>query len=185
MWSSERPTRFCHLIERQKAEAIELVAPLHSAPPQPEVRLAACLSPHRWRKARPAFLIRADIPTRLGFGNDQKLNHIAAAARAAHADAPILAVVAREHEVATWHGPRQAVAFDHDQPPRWAEPGPSVTPPLPDVNHRSAPRGALRMGRPSNGSRSPRAKMPRSERPNVPSAMNSSSPAAKLNSVRA
>jgi hypothetical protein len=185
MWLFEKATRFCHSIERQNAETGELVAPLHSAPPQPEVRPAACLSPHRRRKGRPVFLIRADIPTRLGFGNDQKLNHVAAAARAAHADAPILAVVAREHEVATWHGPRQAVAFDHDQAPRWAEPSPSVTPPLPDVNQRSARRGALSMGRPSNGSRSPRAKMPRSERRNVPSAMNSSSPAAKLNSVRA
>jgi hypothetical protein len=170
--------------ELKRSLAPKLIAPLYPTPPHPKVRPASSLAPHGGRQCRPALSIQTNVPARLGLGDDQEFDDVTATTRAAHADAPILVVFARQYEITVWHRMRQTVPFDHNQSPRGSEPCPNVAPPLPNVYHQSALRG-LNSGRPSSGSRSPRAKRPRLELGNAPSAVNSSSPAAKLNSVRA
>jgi hypothetical protein len=76
-------------------EAQDLVTPLDPTLPHPKMRLAARLAPNRWGKIGPTLGVRADVPAWLCFDDNQEFDDIAAAAGAAHTDAPILAIIAR------------------------------------------------------------------------------------------
>ena len=58
------------------------------------MRAASCPTPNRWRQAWSAFQIGANVPTWLGLGDDEEFDYVAATARTAEADAPILAFIA-------------------------------------------------------------------------------------------
>src|SRR3546814_13446030 len=78
--------------------------PVDAALTKPEVGAAALLQPHRWGESRQSLRVNQDVPAWLCFGNHQELNHMTATAGAAHADTPVLAVVARKDDIT----PRQA-----------------------------------------------------------------------------
>lgn len=110
---------------------------------------------------------------------------MAASAWAAHANAPVFIAVAREHNISPRHTRRQTVAFNDEQPPTRAEPRPCIAPPPLDLHRDRHRAGVLSIGKPSNGSASPRARRRFGARVNMFSATYSSSQAARLNCVRA
>lgn len=162
------------------------VAPPNPTGIDPEVRSTARSKPHGWCQRRPSLLVDCHVPTRLCFWDHEQLDGLATAARTTKPNAPVFAVVAREHKVAAWQSCWQPIALNYLKMPSWTDAGPESEQKFGQPHRAPEGSGAKRSaGRPSSGSFMPRPRIAWSKRGNASSGTCSSSPAAKLNCVLA
>lgn len=129
--------------------------------------------------------IDRERPAWLRFGHDQQLDRFAASAWATHPHAPILLIFARDDEVATRQDGRQHIAVNDPHTPSRAEPFFGIVPPPPQFHDVTQALGLASAGSPRRGSRAPRPRIGLRLISKSSSLKKSSSPAAKLNCVRA
>lgn len=110
---------------------------------------------------------------------------MAASARAAHSNAPIFTVVAREHHIPDGHARWQTITFNNAQSATRAETRQDIAPPPDNTECDIHRAGTLSDGNPSSGSLSPRARRRFDVHAKASSGKYSSSHAARLNCVRA
>lgn len=160
---------------------------MHAATANPKVRLATFLNPHGRGEIRVSLSIKTQSPSRLGLGYHQEFDGSAAPTRTAHADAPVLVPISREHEVTARQTIRKAVAFDDLKAATRRHTCPDVAQPASDAHAAAAVLFSLtpKAGSPRSGSLAPRPSVGLAATWKVFSAVNSSSHAAKLKVLRA
>lgn len=163
----------------------QLPTPANAAVDHPIVSATPRFAPHRWRKARTAFGVERQRPSWGGLRQQHQLNRIAATARALHADAPRLAIVFGQHQVAPGQFCGQNVGTGPQQSTPRTQALPGVTPPSAEPSTHGFVARAANAGRPSSGSRAPRPRSGFGALSKLSSAKKSSSQPARLKRVRA
>lgn len=163
----------------------QLPTPANAAVDHPIVSATPRFAPHRWRKARTAFGVERQRPSWGGLRQQHQLNRIAATARALHTDAPRLAIVFGQHQVAPGQFCGQNVRTGPQQSTPRTQALPGVTPPSAEPSNHGFVARSANAGRPSSGSRAPRPRSGFGALSKLSSAKKSSSQPARLKRVRA
>lgn len=138
---------------------LPFVAPVNTASLNPEMGSAATLSPHGRMQGRAASVVDPDVPPRRGSDHDSKFDGLSTSARASETDAPVLAIIPDQDQVALRKACWERVVLNDRQPscrtmrvPEPAEP--------PDDLHLPTPLLLRRAGSPRRGSAAPRPRRP-------------------------